>query len=62
MIFDELRDWQHAVTDESKGYNNVEIVPIMFENAETAFGEDQVEENMRRSMRQRDMPARLQDF
>lgn len=39
VISDELRDWQHVVTDESKGCNNAGIVHATFEREETAVDE-----------------------
>lgn len=51
VIFDKLRDWQHIVNDYQPvvtGYNSIVIVLVVFERAETAADEVQVEEKVRR--------------
>lgn len=64
MIFDVLWDWSHAVTNYQPivtGYHNTEIIYAVFRGLEITVGEVQVEENVRRSTRQRGMFVRLQD-
>lgn len=64
MIFDELKDWKHAVIDYQPNvtdYNNVVIIPTMFGELETTADEVQVEKNVRKSIRKRGMSVRLQD-
>lgn len=62
VIFDELREWQHVVTDYQTAitaYNRVRNVLAVFERAETVASEVQVEENVTRSTWQRGIPTRL---
>lgn len=65
MIFYELRDWNHVITDYQlvlNGPDNAKIVPVVFRGLEIVVGEVQVEEIVRRSTRSRSMTPRLQDY
>lgn len=64
LLFDKIKELQQPIVGYQQvvtSYNNEKVVPSVFESAETIAFEARIEENLRRSIRQRGLLARIQD-